>query len=157
MALLAILQSAIISYIPLLEGTPNLVLLAIVAWSLTGRAREAMILGLLGGIFLDMLSGFPLASTSISLILIAHLVSLLEGGFWETNFFTPLVATLMASLVYFALTILFLLLSGRSFDLTASLSRVVLPSLFLNLILALPVYHMAEWVSKVLNPSRVST
>jgi rod shape-determining protein MreD len=157
MAVLAIIQSAIISYVPFLQGTPNLVLLGIVSWSLIGRSKEAMILGLLGGVFLDMLSGLPVASTAISLILIAYLVSLLEGGFWESNFFTPLLATLFSTVIFFSLTLLTLLLSGRTIDITTSMARIFLPSLFLNLVLCLPVYHLSGWISNLLSPTTVTS
>jgi rod shape-determining protein MreD len=157
MAGLAIMQSAIISYMPFLEGTPNMVLLVVVSWSLIGRSREAMILGLFGGVFLDMLSILPVGSTSISLILIAYLISLLEGGFWESNFFTPLVATLVATVMFFSLTILTLLLAGRTLDLLSSLTRIFLPSLFLNLVICLPIYHLTGWIANFVAPPKATT
>lgn len=156
MAVLAVIQSAIISYLPFLDGTPNPILLAVVSWSLVGHSREAMIWGLFGGIFLDMLSGLPVGSTSIALVLIAYLTSLLEGGIWESHFFTPLVVMLFSSLIFFGFTLLTLFLSGRSLDLTSSLTRILLPSLFLNLILAIPSFHLAEWISNLIYPDRAT-
>ena len=84
-ALLAVLQTSLVSHLRLLEGRPDLVLLAIVAWALTGRGREAMILGFAGGLFLDAFSAVPLGVSSAALVLVAVITSYSEGQFWGIN------------------------------------------------------------------------
>jgi rod shape-determining protein MreD len=153
---LAILQSSVLSYIGLLEGRPDLVLLAIVAWAVTGRSREAMILGLIGGLMLDLLSGVPLGATSLILVLIAFLVSLFEVRFWEAHLLMPLAVTLVASFMYHFLTLGIIWLMGRSVDISIMLSQVILPSAFLNLVLALPAAQGAQALRDSLFPPEVS-
>jgi rod shape-determining protein MreD len=156
LAALAVLQSTILGSIRLLDGAPDLILLAVIGWGLAGRPRQSMGLALTGGAFLDLLSAIPLGVSSLTLIIAAYLVSLGEGRFWEANFLTQLAAVMVASMVFHfgQLGVLFLL--GRPLDLTYALSRVILPSLFLNLLLALPVAQLAESVQKAIYPSEVS-
>lgn len=154
--LLAILQSSVLSYIGLLEGRPDLVLLAIVAWAVTGRSGEAMILGLIGGLMLDLLSGVPLGATSLILVLIALLVSLFEVRFWEAHLLMPLAVTLVASFLYHFLTLGIIWLMGRTVDVSIMLRQVILPSAFLNLVLALPAAQGAQALRESLFPPEVS-
>ncbi len=143
LTLLAVLQSAILAHIRLLDGRPDLVLLAIIGWGVVGRGREAMILGLIGGLLLDLLSGIPFGASAIALVLVAYLASLSEGRLWEAHLLMPLGVTLIGSLIYHGLTVAALMLAGHTIDLRIAAMRVLLPSTFLNLILALPAAQLA--------------
>lgn len=155
LALLAILQSSVLSEISLIDGRPDMVLLAVVAWALTGRWREAMVLGLVGGLFLDLLSGLPLGASSITLVVVAFLVSLLEGRFWEAHFLTPFGVVLVASLLYHVAGFVALTVTGFGIDMLTALRNVVLPSTFLNIVLALPASALAEGLRESLFPPEV--
>jgi rod shape-determining protein MreD len=155
LSLLAILQSTAISQIRLLDGRPDLMLLAIVAWGLTGRSLEAMILAAIGGIFLDLLSGLPFGFYAIALTIVAFLVSLMEGRFWEAHILMPLGVMLLTSLIYHLLGLLMLPLSGRGISLPFALLRVVLPSTFINLALILPTLQLASGLRDRIFPEEV--
>ena len=156
LALLAILQSTVFSHLQLLDGRPDLVLLAVGSWGLVGRGREAMVWGLIGGLFLDLLSGIPFGTSAIALVLVAYIASLLEGRFWEAHLLMPMGVTLLGSLVFYALSLAGLLLSGHPIDLPTALMRVILPSTFLNLILALPASQLAVGLRRSLFPPEVT-
>ncbi len=153
--LLAVLQASVLSGMRLLDGAPDLVLLAVVAWALTGQTRQAMVGGLVGGLILDLLSGLPLGATGMILVVIVYLVSLTAGRFWEAHLLMPLTTVLWTSLAYHALTLVVLLLLGRSIDPAFALGRVILPSVFLNLVLALPASQAANSLAQTLYPPEV--
>ena len=155
-ALLAVLQTSLVSHLRLLEGRPDLVLLAVVAWALTGKSNEAMILGFTGGLFLDAFSAVPLGVSSAALVLVAAIVSYSEGQFWGINPIMQLAAVLVGSVVYYATIIFTLVALGQPVDLQQAVGQVVLPSLFINLILALPTVQIAESLHAVLHPPRVT-
>ncbi len=155
LALLAVLQSTVVSHLHLLDGRPDLVLLAVVAWGLAGRNEEAMLWGMIGGLFLDLLSGLPFGRSAIALVMVAYLVSLLEGRFWETFLFMPLGVMLLASFVFHALGLLTLMLSGRELWLSFAITRVILPSTFLNLVFVIPATHLANGLRNRLFPPEV--
>ena len=152
---LAILQSVIFNNLTLFEGRLDLILLFVVAWGINGRSREAMIWGLIGGLFLDQLSGIPLGTTAIVLILIAYLVSFTEGRFWEANFLMPMGVMMLFSLLYYLLNLLIMWFLGKPMDLSYYLIRVIFPSTFLNLILVLPVSQLIKSLSRSIYPPEV--
>ena len=153
--LLAIFQSTLLGTFQFLEGRPDLILLAVIGWGLAGGSEEAMVWGLAGGVFLDMLSGVPIGTTSIILILIGALVSLFEGRIWEANFLMPLGTTLAGSLLFHILSLGVILLMGREVDWAYAFSRVILPSTFINLLLALPIAQALKGLRIRLYPPEV--
>jgi rod shape-determining protein MreD len=153
---LAILQSAVFSHLGILDGRLDLVLLAVVSWSLAGRPVEAMVWGWVGGLTLDLLSGMPFGVSAILLVLIAYLGAFTEGRFWEGHGLVPLAAVLAAAALFHIAGGAALLLSGSAIDVAAGLGRVVLPSLFLDLVLALPAQQAAEGLRGWLFPPRVT-
>ncbi len=156
MAILAVLQVSLVNHLRLLDGRPDLVLLAVTSWALTGRGREAMVLGFAGGLFLDAFSEIPIGVSSVALVLVAALVSYSEGRFWGIHPLMQLAAVLAASVVFYTAQLLTLVLAGHPIDLSIALSRTVLPSLFINLLLALPAAQAAEALKGVLVPGRVT-
>lgn len=153
--LLAIFQSTLLGTFQFLEGRPDLILLAVIGWGLAGGSEEAMVWGLAGGVFLDMLSGVPIGTTSVILILIGALVSLFEDRIWEVNFLMPLGATLAGSLLFHIMGLGVILLMGREIDWTYAFSRVILPSTFINLLLALPTARALIGLRSRLYPPEV--
>jgi rod shape-determining protein MreD len=156
LALLAIIQSAIVSDLTLLEGRPDLILVVVVAWGIIGRYRESMLWGLIGGLALDLLSGLPLGVTAINLILIAFLVSFSEGRFWESHILMPLGVMLITSPLFYFISILTLWLLGYDIELGFAMFRVALPGTFLNLLLILPGTQIISAIDRVIHPPEVS-
>ncbi len=153
--ILAILQSSVFGYLTLLDGRPDLVLLAVLSWSLAGRHNEAMVLGLIGGLILDLFSGLPFGTHAIILVFVIYLATSFESRFWEAHLLLPLSISLIASLLFHGLGIGTILLMGRSLDFTYVLTRVILPSTFLNLVLVLPAAQLAEGLRIRLYPPEV--
>lgn len=155
MAGLAVLQASLLSHLRLLEGRPDLILLAVVGWALTGRGQQAMVWGFFGGIFLDLMSGMPLGVSSSAFVLVGLAVSASEGRFWSVNPLMQLAGALVGSLILYLLTMGALLLAGHPLDLTRAVTSVALPGTFLNLLLALPAVQLAEGLQTFLFPPRV--
>ena len=155
LTLLAILQSVLMSHIELLDGRADLVLLAVISWSLTRRSEEAMFWGVIGGFTLDLLSGLPFGSNAIVLLIVTFLVSFLEGRFWEAHLFMPLGVMLVASLTYHFLSTFLVMAIGQDVSLDFAFRRIILPSTFLNVIIALPASQLASALHSRLYPQEV--
>jgi rod shape-determining protein MreD len=137
------------------DGRPDLVLLAVTGWALTGEGEQAMLWGFIGGLFLDMLSALPLGTSSIALILVAYLVSLYSRRIWEVNLLMPLGVTLIASILFHSIMLLALLLFGRQIQLDYAFIRVILPSTFINLLLTLPISQGLAGLQRRIYPPEV--
>ncbi|MGD2163819.1 MAG: rod shape-determining protein MreD [Anaerolineales bacterium] len=155
LALLAILQSTMFADFGFYDGRPDLVLLAVTGWALTGEGEQAMLWGFIGGLFLDMLSALPLGTSSIALILVAYLVSLYSRRIWEVNLLMPLGVTLIASILFHSIMLLALLLFGRQIQLDYAFIRVILPSTFINLLLTLPISQGLAGLQRRIYPPEV--
>jgi len=152
---LAILQSSLLGTFHFIDGRPDLILLAVIGWALAGGNTEAMVWGLIGGTLLDMFSEVPFGSTAIILVLIAYLVSLYEGRVWEAHLLMPLGIALLGSITYHLWSLGILFLMGRPIDLPFAFGRVIMPSIFLNLILALPASQLLAGLRNRLYPPEV--
>jgi rod shape-determining protein MreD len=155
LVLLAILQSSLLGTFHFIDGRPDLVLLAVIGWALAGGKTEAMVWGLIGGIVLDMFSEIPIGSSAIILIVIAYLVSLYEGRLWEAHLLMPLGITLLGSIAYHVWFLGVIFLMGRPIDLTFAFGRVIMPSIFLNLVLALPASQLLAGLRNRLYPPEI--
>jgi rod shape-determining protein MreD len=155
LVLLGILQTTLLADIHFFDGRPDVILLAVLGWGLAGGDRQSMVWGLIGGLLLDSFSGLPLGSTSISLILLAFLVSLYTRRVWEANLFMPLGITLVASILFHGYSLGWLFILGREIDLPLAFSRVILPSTILNVVLILPVAQLLLSVYRRLYPQEI--
>jgi rod shape-determining protein MreD len=147
---LLILQTAILSQIPLLHGTSDLVLLAVVAWALQKRVQTAWHWGIIGGLMVGFVSGLPFGVFLASYLLSVGLALLLRQRIWQVPLLAMLVTVFFATLVSHLLTILALRFNGVALPPLEAVNLVVLPSMLLNLLLAIPIYtlvhDLASWI-----------
>ena len=88
-------------------------------------------------------------------ILIAMLVSLYEDRIWEANFLMPLGITLIGSLIFHIMSLAVIMLMGREIDWSYMFMRVILPSTFFNLLLAIPSAQVFKALRNRLYPPEV--
>ena len=155
LALAAVIQATVLSRYHLLGGTLDLVLLLTLSWTLVGERQGGPGWGLIGGLFLDLLSGGPFGAHALSLVIVAYGASLTEGRFWRSHVLLPLATVLLGTVMYHLIYLLFLAASGHSVDWSASLAQVTLPAALINTLLMLPVYHLVRWLHAVLHPAPV--
>jgi rod shape-determining protein MreD len=136
-------------------GSVNLVLLLTLSWTLAGDWNGGMVWGLLGGLFLDLLSGGPLGIQSLALVTTAYVASLTEGQLWRSHVLLPLAAALFGSLAFQLLTLAGLAASGIVVDAAAALTGVVLPATLLNTLFVLPIYEIVRRVHALVYPASV--
>ena len=154
--LLVVFQTAVLPLFPLLDGRPDLVLLLVVGWALTGRVVEASILATIGGLLLDLASGLPLGVSAIALIAAVNLINLSHGRLWRGHQLLALGAVLLGSLVYYAILAVVVWITHPGFDLLAAVANVVLPSILLNLILAIPSVQLMAAFDRLVHPPGVT-
>lgn len=153
---LTVLQAALVGHLRLLDGRPDIVLLAVVGWSLVAGPRLAMTWGLTAGLFLDLRSGHPFGTCALTLTVIAYLTSQAASRFWSAHPLMPLAAMLIASAIFYAAQWGALFLTGRTLDPTYAALHVALPGIFLDLLLVLPASQLMESLHRMLFPPQVT-
>ncbi len=150
LSFLAIIQAAVVSRLPLLQGTADLILLVLVAWGLQERVRSAWQWTLIGGFIVGSISILPALVLIGAYLVVTGLVLLVRRRIWETPILAMFALTFVGSLVTQSAAWLAVYIGGTELPSIDTLRLILLPSLLLNLLLATPVYavvkDMAEWL-----------
>ena len=153
LVVLIILQTVVVSRLPLLLGSADLVLLALTAWALQERVKNPWIWTIMGGLLVSLISAVPFFAPLIGYLVVTGLARMIQRRVWQTPVLAMFLATFLGTLITQGLSLLFLKVNGVPIDLQEALRLVTLPSLLLNLTLAFPVraimVDLAEWVYPV--------
>ncbi|GAP14876.1 hypothetical protein LARV_02654 [Longilinea arvoryzae] len=150
MVLLTMLQVGVVSRLPLLQGTADFLLLAVIAWTLQRRVKNGWFWGAIAGAMVGFTSAIPPIISVISYMLVVVLVQFFKRQVWQAPLLVMLLLTLLSTLLQHGITILTMMVNGTSLPILESLSLVTLPSILLNLVMSVPFYvimsDMANWL-----------
>jgi rod shape-determining protein MreD len=148
--ILAIIQSTIVSTMPLLKGTADLFLLFIVAWALQDRVETAWQWCLIGGLLASIYSGLPFGVFILAYLLCVVIARLIKRRIWKAPFLAMLAATFISTIIVQVLSLVSRMITGVNIPILDMLNIILIPSLLLNTILAIPVFSimrdMAIWL-----------
>jgi rod shape-determining protein MreD len=122
--------------------TPDLMLLTVVSWSLLRGLAEGLPLALAGGMLLDLLSGGPFGTATLSLTVASAITSLSQSGIARESVWLPLAAGSLAAAVYNGLYLVVLRLLGRPFAWYLGVAHVIIPSMVWNGLMMYPAYWL---------------
>ena len=148
MGVLALLQSTLLPQVKVFGVQPDLVLLAVVAWSLLRGSEEGMLWALIGGLALDALSSARLGVNTLPLLLISFLAGLWQRGLVRQEILIPFLVIPVASLVYQSALVALLRLLGWPGTWSDSLQYAILPTTLVNTLLMPAVYVLMRWVHR---------
>jgi cell shape-determining protein MreD len=150
LGLLLIFQSAILSHVNLLHGSADLVLLAISAWAMQKRVRTAWQWSIIGGLMSSITSALPLGVIMSSYLATTGIAIALRQRIWKAPIFTMFLLVFFGTMLLLILSLVALRFNDVPLPIIESINVVILPSLLLNLILAIPAYaligDLAHWL-----------
>ena len=150
LGLLVMFQTAIISRVHLLHGSADLVMLAIIAWAIQARVQNAWQWSIIGGLMVSLVTALPFGILLASYLSATGVTLLLRRRIWQIPILAMFVATFIGTIIIQGLSILVIWLSGTPLPIVQSMNLITLPSLLLNVLLAIPVYiligDLANWV-----------
>jgi hypothetical protein len=152
---LVMFQSSIVSRIHLLQGTADLVLLALVAWTLQERVSSAWPWSIIGVLMLSLVTALPLPALGVAYLAATALALLVRRHIWQVPILAMLIATFAGTIIIQLVTLAALWLEGTTFPLIEILNLVLLPSLLLNLLLAIPMYALLGDLANWLHPKEI--
>lgn len=152
---LAILQSTIVSRMPLLNGTADVILLFVVAWALQERVESAWQWCIIGGLFASIYSALPFGAYVIAYLIATSIARLLKRRVWKAPYLSMLAATFIGTLVVFLIAYITRIITGVDIPLISALNLILLPGLLLNLLLAVPVYSIIHDLAGWLYPEEL--
>ena len=150
LGILLILQTVVASQVTLIHGTTDLIMIAVIAWSLQKSVRTAWQWGIIGGLMVGIVSALPIVVPLISYLIVILLALRLRQRVWHIPIFAMFVTTFLGTLVSHTIAVLSLRFLGTVLPLREVVLSITLPSLILNLLLAAPAYFLlgdlAKWV-----------
>lgn len=148
--LLIILQTTFARELSLLNGSADLLLILTGAWALHCKDNSAWFWAILSALICGFVSAVPWYVYFISYLAIVILANVIRGKLWQSPMMSMFFITMVGSIVHYLLTLVSLQFSGTFYPWQDTMVRVIIPSIFLNLILAIPMYVVmkdtAEWV-----------
>jgi rod shape-determining protein MreD len=152
---LLIFQSAVISQIRLLQGTADVLLVVVIAWALQKRVKTGWHWGIIGGLLVSFVSGLPYGASLAGYLLAVGLALLLRQRVWQVPILAMLIATFFGTLLAHLAALIALQVAGTTMPFWESLSLVTLPSVFLNMMISIPVYAIVADLAKWVYPERL--
>ena len=150
LGILLILQTAVFSDLMLLHGTADLVLVAVTAWALQRQVETAWQWGIIGGLLVTIASALPLGVALIAYPVVVGIAILLRQRVWQVPVLAMFVSTIIGTFVLHAISLVALRLVGSPLPILQSLELITLPSMLLNLLVAIPAFvifsDLADWL-----------
>ena len=85
LALVVVIQATLMPELSIAGGTPDLVLLVVLGWTLMAGYEQGLVWALVGGILQDLISAVPVGTTSLALVLVVSLAALIVGQVHPRN------------------------------------------------------------------------
>lgn len=155
LAFVLMLQTVVVSSLPLLNGYADLILLVLVAWALQGRARSAWIWAVVAGVYVGVVSALPTGIPLAGYLIVTAIARLFRRRVWQTPILSMFLVTFLGSLITQGLAMGALIFQGTPLPIYDSINLVILPGTLLNLLLALPVYAIVSDLSQMVYPEEV--
>ena len=140
MAITGFLQVSSTSRIHLLQGTPDLILLSILASSINDRSKYAWIVVIFAGLVMSYLSAMPMNGYLWMYLFFWMIIRFLKMKVWQMPMILMLFMTIIGSILVSVGTLGLLFLQNASVVYMDAVSQIMIPSLVLNLIVAVPIY-----------------
>ena len=150
LGLAVIVQSAIVGQFSLLAGYADLLLVILAAWALQEGVTTAFQWAFLASVMISFVSHLPWIIYFIGYFGVVIMALLLQRRVWQVPLLAMVSVTFLGTLFMHILTYFYLRLSGTPLSFADSMGLITLPSLLLNMFIAIPLYSMmrdlARWV-----------
>ena len=139
---LVLIQSSVGPFLTILGVQPDLVLVAVISWTLLRGPGEGLVWAVIGGISLDLLSGGPFGVATIALVITSTLASLGYGRVFGSYLILPLALTLPLSLAYYLIYTLLLSVLDGLVAWIPTVVDIILPASLVNIAAMLLIFPL---------------
>lgn len=151
-----ILQMTVVTRVNLLYGAADLVLLVLLAWIIHEKTETHWRWGILAGLLVGMATALPFWIPLIEYIAIVGFVTIIQARIWQAPLLILFTAAFTGTFLINSLDFFFLWLTGTPLVFEEVFNLVLLPSLVLNVLFALPVFGLIGEIAKQVFPAEVA-
>lgn len=142
--ILALFQSSLITHLAIAGVFPTIVLITVVDWGILRGPEEGMLWAFLGGLALDVFSGWPLGTSALAMVAVASVVSLGGGTFIRTHALLPIATIFAATILYYLVALFILASTDRTVDWLQAVRGTVVPIAIYNAVVNIPWYRLVQ-------------
>ena len=125
----------------------------VIAWTLQEGVTTAWHWAITAGVMMAVVSGLPWPIPLAGYLMAVLLAQILQRRIWQAPLIAMFSVTFLASLFLYSLSFVVLSIIGAPLPFGDTFSLIVLPSVLLNMLLAIPVFwimrDLARWVHPV--------
>lgn len=153
MALLAVVQTAVLPRFAIAGVEPQLLFVIALAWGLARGLEEGVIWAFIAGIWVDLFSVAPVGLSSLAFMAGVAAPLLIRPILPPRRLLVAILLAVLGTLIYLALYIVGLAALGRGFSLRALAD--LLPILAFHAVLIGPIYLLLDTIARTFQPRRV--
>ncbi len=150
LGLAVILQTTLMGRFGLLNGEADLVIVILVAWALQEGVTTSFHWAFLASVMISLVSRLPWFIYVGGYAGTVLLALLLQRRVWQVPMLAMFSVTFLGTVLMSLLSYVYINLSGGAISLPDTMGLVTLPSVLLNMLIAIPVFGMmrdvAHWV-----------
>lgn len=144
------IQVSIVSRVPLLSGTADLPLVILAAWALQDGEDTSWHWALGMALLVGFVSAIPFFVPILGYLFVVLVARGFQMRVWQTPLLAMFLVCLLGTAFFHVFSMGTLSLLGIQMPILDSLGLITLPSILLNLLLAIPIFAMmrdlARWV-----------
>lgn len=152
--LAVLIQTTIASHIKLLHGTADLALLTLVALTLQERFKPIWILAAITGVLTGLLSAIPLWLMLLSYLGVSAFTQLLQLRLWQIPILALITTVILGTILIHQVSYGYLWLSGTRLSWVEGFNLITLPSILINVLLAIPIFGIIGELIKLVSPEK---
>ena len=135
-----ILQCTVISRIPFLDCSPNLILIFTFIYGYKNGKTVGMVTGFLGGLLIDIFFCDVIGYNALILVIIGFISGIWNSIFYSDDLYVPLLLMMGSDLLYCIAYYVFWFLLRARFHFGYSMMHIILPEFILTLIAGAILY-----------------
>jgi len=152
--LAVLLQTSIVSRVTLLSGMADLPLVMLAAWAMQDEVETAWHWAIATGILVGFVSGLSWVVPVLSYLVVVALAQVLQRRVWQAPLLAMFSVTFLGTIGISVFSLVVLRFSGIPLSVPDVFGLLTLPSILLNMLLAIPIFavmrDLARWVYPVL-------
>jgi len=141
---LLVLQTTVVSEVRLLHGSADLILVWLAAYGLTSKDHSGYLLAFFAGGLVSYVSALPWYVFPIGYLVTVAIARFVSSQLWQSPLLSMFAITLVTSIFLYMVSMAGLRINGTFYSFSTSLYHVIIPSIFLNLLLAIPIYALGR-------------
>ena len=151
--LTVILQSAVFSRVYLLSGIADLPMVMLAAWALQEEVDSAWQWAAATGLLVGFISGISWIVPFLGYITVVVMARIFQRRVWQAPLLAMFSITFLGTIIVSIFSIVALSFSGVQLPISDVLGLLTLPSVLLNMLIAIPVYAVMRDLARWAYPS----